>query len=129
MNSLKLNHEFVDNKMGILVPTYNNAATLPKLFKDLLEYTDRIIVVNDGSTANFEPASKEKARHLAAAHLTLSGQFLPSQSATFGGADSFQKAALIVILPLVELEGLIVQIAEQVERLNADIPPLEAALE
>ncbi len=36
--------------MGILVPTYNNAATLAGLLHELLSYTDRIIVVNDGST-------------------------------------------------------------------------------
>ena len=52
MSRLELNRQFQDRKLGILVPTYNNAATLPRLLTDLLEYTDRIIVVNDGSTDN-----------------------------------------------------------------------------
>jgi glycosyltransferase involved in cell wall biosynthesis len=34
----------------VLVPTYNNAETLATVLHDLLRYTDRIIVVNDGST-------------------------------------------------------------------------------
>jgi len=34
----------------IIVPTYNNEATLGEIVKDLLSYTDHIIVVNDGST-------------------------------------------------------------------------------
>ena len=52
MSILKLNQQFEDRKLGILVPTYNNAATLPRLLEDLMEYTGRIIVVNDGSTDN-----------------------------------------------------------------------------
>ena len=55
MNRLKLNRQFEDRKLGILVPTYNNATTLRGLLEDLLEYTDRIIVVNDGSTDNTTP--------------------------------------------------------------------------
>ncbi len=32
------------------MPTYNNAGTLPKVLGDVLYYTDRVIVVNDGSS-------------------------------------------------------------------------------
>ncbi len=34
----------------ILIPTYNNAGTLAKVIEDVSLYTDKIIVVNDGST-------------------------------------------------------------------------------
>lgn len=34
----------------VIVPTYNNAATLETVLASVLEYTDNIIVVNDGST-------------------------------------------------------------------------------
>lgn len=41
---------FNSNKICIVVPTYNNANTLAAVLDGLLKYTDRIIVVNDGST-------------------------------------------------------------------------------
>ena len=34
----------------MLLPTYNNAGTLQSVLSSILEYTDRVIVVNDGST-------------------------------------------------------------------------------
>ena len=34
----------------VIIPTYNNAATLSAILDDILEYTDQIIVVDDGST-------------------------------------------------------------------------------
>ncbi len=34
----------------VIVPTYNNAGTLAQVLSSVLEYTDRVIVVNDGST-------------------------------------------------------------------------------
>ena len=39
-----------DKKVCVLVPTYNNASTLPKVLRELLAFTRQIIVVNDGST-------------------------------------------------------------------------------
>ena len=46
----------------VLVPTYNNSTTLAQVLTDVLQYTDDICVVNDGSTdntldilANFKP--------------------------------------------------------------------------
>jgi glycosyltransferase involved in cell wall biosynthesis len=36
----------------VLIPTYNNSASLPSVINDVLQYTDQIIVVNDGSTDN-----------------------------------------------------------------------------
>ncbi len=38
----------------VLIPTYNNAATLAAVIEDLSAYTSHIIVVNDGSTDNTE---------------------------------------------------------------------------
>jgi len=34
----------------VIIPTYNNAGTLLQVLNSVLEYTDRVIVVNDGST-------------------------------------------------------------------------------
>jgi len=34
----------------VIMPTYNNAATLGKVIQDIMVYTSRIIIVNDGST-------------------------------------------------------------------------------
>jgi glycosyltransferase involved in cell wall biosynthesis len=39
-------------KCCVIIPTYNNASTLGKVIDDVLRYTDRVIVVNDGSTDN-----------------------------------------------------------------------------
>lgn len=39
-------------KACVLIPTYNNAGTLAAVLQDVLTYTHRVIVVNDGSTDN-----------------------------------------------------------------------------
>ena len=36
----------------VIIPTYNNAVTLPGVIAGVLEYTSHVIVVNDGSTDN-----------------------------------------------------------------------------
>jgi glycosyltransferase involved in cell wall biosynthesis len=41
-----------DLKVCVIIPTYNNAATLAKVIEDVAQYTNHIIVVNDGSTDN-----------------------------------------------------------------------------
>lgn len=41
---------FAQHKICVLIPTYNNAQTLEKVVRGVLEYTNQIIVVNDGST-------------------------------------------------------------------------------
>ncbi len=41
---------FREKKICVLVPTYNNEQTLDGVLRDLLRYTDQIIIVNDGST-------------------------------------------------------------------------------
>jgi glycosyltransferase involved in cell wall biosynthesis len=39
-------------KTCVIIPTYNNAATLGAVIEDVAQYSDHIIVVNDGSTDN-----------------------------------------------------------------------------
>lgn len=43
---------FKQLKACVLIPTYNNAGTLADVLSKVLEYTDDLIVVNDGSTDN-----------------------------------------------------------------------------
>ncbi|MCD6010490.1 MAG: glycosyl transferase family 2 [Flavipsychrobacter sp.] len=44
------NPEFIKHSACVIVPTYNNEKTLKQVLISVLEYTDRVIVVNDGST-------------------------------------------------------------------------------
>ncbi len=37
-------------KVCVIVPTYNNDKTLKRVLDSILEYTDKVIIVNDGST-------------------------------------------------------------------------------
>jgi glycosyltransferase involved in cell wall biosynthesis len=46
----RLNSVFEEQHCCVLIPTYNNQKTLEKVITDTLEYTNHIIVVNDGST-------------------------------------------------------------------------------
>ncbi|WP_449389082.1 DUF2062 domain-containing protein [Chryseobacterium lineare] len=39
-----------EKKICVLIPTYNNAKTLKRVIDGVLEYTENIIIVNDGST-------------------------------------------------------------------------------
>jgi glycosyltransferase involved in cell wall biosynthesis len=42
--------QFERLRVCVLIPTYNNSKTLAKTIQDVAEYTDQIIVINDGST-------------------------------------------------------------------------------
>jgi glycosyltransferase involved in cell wall biosynthesis len=46
----QMKEAFRANRVCVVVPTYNNANTLATVLNHVLEYTDQIIVVNDGST-------------------------------------------------------------------------------
>jgi glycosyltransferase involved in cell wall biosynthesis len=46
--------KFQEHKACVIIPTYNNAATLGKLITDISAFTGDIIVVNDGSTDDTE---------------------------------------------------------------------------
>lgn len=41
---------FTKLKCCVVVPTYNNSSTLKKIIEKILQYTDNLIIVNDGST-------------------------------------------------------------------------------
>lgn len=41
---------FLALKACVLIPTYNNAGTLADVLHDVLQYTQQVIVINDGST-------------------------------------------------------------------------------
>ncbi len=45
-----IKQQFKDLKCCVIIPTYNNDQTLRQVIEDVQEYTDDIIVVNDGST-------------------------------------------------------------------------------
>lgn len=46
-------------KCCVIIPTYNNHKTLEKVINETLQYTDNIIVVNDGATDNTAEILKE----------------------------------------------------------------------
>jgi glycosyltransferase involved in cell wall biosynthesis len=48
--SLKEKVDFL--KACVIIPTYNNATTLAAVIEDVTQYSDHIIVINDGSTDN-----------------------------------------------------------------------------
>ncbi|HMG82863.1 MAG TPA: glycosyltransferase family 2 protein [Ferruginibacter sp.] len=53
MNHLEtVRTKFDELKACVIIPTYNNSATLAGVITDVLEYSNNIIVVNDGSTDN-----------------------------------------------------------------------------
>jgi len=41
---------FHSHKICVIVPTFNNGTTIETVLKDLSQYTDQVVVVNDGST-------------------------------------------------------------------------------
>jgi glycosyltransferase involved in cell wall biosynthesis len=43
---------FLQKKICVLIPTFNNAQTLEGVLKEVLHYTHQIIIINDGSTDN-----------------------------------------------------------------------------
>ncbi|WP_299439109.1 DUF2062 domain-containing protein [uncultured Aquimarina sp.] len=43
-------HRFETLNCCVFIPTYNNQKTLDRVIKGVLEYTDRIIIINDGAT-------------------------------------------------------------------------------
>lgn len=49
-DTITYHDQFTAQKAAVLVPTYNNAATLAAVIRDVLSYTTHVIVVNDGST-------------------------------------------------------------------------------
>src|SRR5258705_1875025 len=55
MTSLETTRAMFDELQAcVIIPTYNNAATLATVIRDVSAYSDHIIVVNDGSTDGTE---------------------------------------------------------------------------
>jgi glycosyltransferase involved in cell wall biosynthesis len=50
MSDQEIHQKFIDHKICVLIPTYNNEQTLKSVIDNVLDYTSNIIVVNDGST-------------------------------------------------------------------------------
>ncbi|MES1225309.1 MAG: glycosyltransferase, partial [Bacteroidota bacterium] len=48
--SVSYQERFRQVKACVLVPTYNNQGTLKQVLDSILEYTNEIVLVNDGST-------------------------------------------------------------------------------
>jgi len=47
-----IKQQFSRLKCCVIIPTYNNGGTLERVITDVLNYTDDLIIVNDGSTDN-----------------------------------------------------------------------------
>lgn len=54
-----LQNRFNELKCCVLIPTYNNEQTLQEVIKSVQEYTNNVVVVNDGSTDNTTNILKE----------------------------------------------------------------------
>ncbi|GAC1425346.1 MAG: DUF2062 domain-containing protein [Chitinophagaceae bacterium] len=50
--AISVNTKRSEIRACVLIPTYNNCATLSAVINDVAQYTDQVIVVNDGSTDN-----------------------------------------------------------------------------
>jgi len=51
-DNLSIKQKFRDLNCCVLLPTYNNSKTLESVIKDVLQFTDDVCLVNDGSTDN-----------------------------------------------------------------------------
>jgi glycosyltransferase involved in cell wall biosynthesis len=49
MSTEKYYKKFEEKKCCVVVPTYNNCLYISEIINDILEYTDQLIVINDGS--------------------------------------------------------------------------------
>ncbi len=52
MDKSSYKQKFRELRCCVLIPTYNNSTTIAQVIKDVLEYSDDVCVVNDGSTDN-----------------------------------------------------------------------------
>lgn len=59
MTPAELSVLFKQKKVCVLIPTYNNEQTLAKVLQSVMDYTDQVIVVNDGSTDSTPSVLKE----------------------------------------------------------------------
>lgn len=66
-----LNKEMNGLKCCVIVPTYNNQKTLKRVISGVLEYTNDVIVVNDGSTDNTTDILKEFNNQITVENLSV----------------------------------------------------------
>ncbi|WP_223032199.1 DUF2062 domain-containing protein [Hanstruepera marina] len=59
MNTELVRQKITDLNVCIIIPTYNNERTLKRVIDSVLEYTNNIIIVNDGSTDSTSTILKE----------------------------------------------------------------------
>lgn len=50
MTQTEVRSAIIQHKICVLIPTYNNAKTLRRVVDGVLQFTDQVIIVNDGST-------------------------------------------------------------------------------
>ena len=50
--TIPINTRLKELSVCVLIPTYNNSSSLATVINDVLQYTDQVIVVNDGCTDN-----------------------------------------------------------------------------
>lgn len=67
--------DFEKLKVCVIIPTYNNAATIDQVVSSVLEYTSNIIVVNDGATDGTEQVLEKYHKNIELVrHPTNSGK-------------------------------------------------------
>lgn len=66
--------QFKQKKVCVLVPTYNNEQTLGNVITSILEYTDQVIVVNDGSTDSTPALLKQFSKIKVVSYLPNKGK-------------------------------------------------------
>ncbi len=65
MSTEKYYKKFEEKKCCVIVPTYNNCLFISAIITDILEYTDQLIIVNDGSNdCTLEVLSKFPKIHI-----------------------------------------------------------------
>ncbi|MCH5715887.1 glycosyltransferase family 2 protein [Niabella hibiscisoli] len=80
-----VSRSFADLRVCVIIPTYNNTATIAKVISDTLQFTDHIIVVNDGSTDDTEKIIREFD------HITIQS-YLPNRGKGMALRTGFKKA-------------------------------------
>lgn len=64
-----MNTLFQDRKICVLIPTYNNHKTLKRVIDGVLQFTNQIIIINDGSTDSTKEILDTYSDSLAVLHL------------------------------------------------------------
>src|SRR6056297_3650309 len=68
MDRHAVNKKISEHKCCVLCPTYNNASTLEETINKIEQYTNNIIIINDGSTDNTSKILESRFKHLTIIH-------------------------------------------------------------